>query len=269
MLRKFERELLESGWEEVEAGIEVKLCTSPDNANETFLLCRSAGRKEKDDAMVNRFLNRLEAELGKLREQAAQGTLRDRHKAERRIGRLLERNSRAAGLFDITVDEPGEEKDKRLQITITKREDRYEWVQRTNGNYILRTNWTEKDPKVIWEKYIQLTQVEDAFRISKSDLGIRPVFHQTQDRTQAHILVCFLALAMWRTLEQWMTVCGLGNAPHKLLEEMREVKSLDVLLPTRDKTIRLRTVTTAPQALKILLQRLKFPFVITPYIKTV
>ena len=106
----------------------------------------------------------------------------------------------------------------------------------------------------------------DAFRISKSDLGIRPVFHQTQDRTQAHILVCFLALAMWRTLEQWMTVCGLGNTPHELLEEMREVKSLDILLPTRDKTIRLRTVTTAPQALKLLLQRLKFPLSTRPKI---
>lgn len=88
--------------------------------------------------------------------------------------------------------------------------------------------------------------MEDAFRVTKSDLGMRPIYHRRADRTQAHILVCFLALAMWRTLEQWMSGCGLGTAPRKLLEEMREIRSLDVLLPTRDKTIRLLVVSTAP-----------------------
>ncbi len=259
MLKKFERELLETDWEQVEAGVEVKLCKFPDQDSERFLLCRSQGRKEKENAILNRFINRLETGLNKLKEQAELGKLRNRNKAERRIGRLLERNSRAGSLFDVTVDETGTGKDKRLQIHIVKREDRYEWAQMTNGNYILRTNWTEKDPKVLWKKYIQLTQVEDAFRITKSDLSIRPVFHQKQERTQAHILVCFLALAMWRTLEQWMSSCGLGSAPRKLLEELREVRSLDVLLPTKDKTIRLRIVSTAPQALKVSLQRLKLP----------
>ena len=86
---------------------------------------------------------------------------------------------------------------------------------------------------------------------------MRPIYHQKKDRTQAHILVCFLALSMWRTLQQWMKASGLGTAPRKLIEEMREVRSLDVLLPTRDKTIRLRVVSTPSKELKVLLQRMK------------
>ncbi len=242
MLRKFEQELLARGWEEVHPGVEVKICACPEGREETFVLCRSEGRKDKETAILNRFLGRLEAGLGKLKEQAEKGRLRDRQQAERRIGRLLERNSRAASLFTITVTETGSGKERRLAIDIKKSEDRYQWALQSGGSYILRTNWTEADPKTIWKKYIQLTEVEDAFRTEKHDLGMRPIYHQKKDRTQAHILVCFLALSMWRTLQQWMKASGLGTAPRKLIEEMREVRSLDVLLPARDKTIRLRVV---------------------------
>ena len=86
---------------------------------------------------------------------------------------------------------------------------------------------------------------------------LRPIFHRKQERTQAHILVCFLALTMWRTLQQWMKTSGLGTAPRKLLEELRELKSLDVLLPTREKNLRLRMVATPEKELKVLLQRMK------------
>lgn len=260
MLRKFEHELIDKDWQEVQHGVEVKLCPAPDGTKESFVLCRSEGRKDKETAILNRFITRLEAGLDKLKQQAEKGRLRDRQKADRRIGRLLERNSRAASLFDITVEEEGAGIQKRLNVTIKKHEDRYEWLLSTSGSYLLRTNWTEKDPKEIWKTYIQLTQVEDAFRTAKSDLGMRPIYHHKADRTQAHILVCFLALVLWRTLQQWMDCSGLGTAPRKLLEELREIRSLDVLLPSRDnKTIRLRVVSTAPPGLKILLQRLKLP----------
>ena len=202
---------------------------------------------------MHRFVARLEEKLVKLTERAEQGKLRDRHKVERQIGRLLERMSRAASLFTITVTE----KDGRLSIDIKKNEERYQWALETGGSYILRTNWTETDPKTLWNTYIQLTEVEDAFRTAKHDLGLRPIYHQKQDRTQAHILVCFLSLTLWRTLQQWMKTSGLGTAPRKLLEEMREIRSLDVLLPTREKTIRLRVAATPSPELKILLQRMK------------
>jgi transposase len=248
MLKKFEQELLAKDWEEVHPSVEVKKCASPEGKDETFVLCRSEGRKEKETAILNRFVIRLEAGLNELKEQADVGKLRDSQKAERRIGRLLERNSRAGSLFDVVVTETGAGKD------------RYQWALQSGGNYLLRTNWKEADPKIIWKRYIQLTEVEDAFRTEKHDLGMRPIYHRKQDRNQAHILVCFLSLAMWRTLQQWMKTSGLGTAPRKLIEELREVRLLDVLLPVKkDKTIRLRVVSTPSKELKVLLQRLKIP----------
>lgn len=253
LLKKFERELLNRNWEEVAPGVEVNLVQSPEGKDETFVLCRSLGRKEKENAILNRFVARLEEKLTRLADQADKGRIRDKQKVERQIGRLLERNYRAAALFTVIVTE----KDGRIAVHIKKDEERFQWAMETGGSYILRTNWTETDPKVLWKTYIQLTEVEDAFRTTKHDLGMRPIFHQRQDRTQAHILVCFLSLVMWRTLQQWMKASGLGTAPRKLLEEMKQIQSLDVLLPAKDKTIKLRLVATAPAALKILLQRMK------------
>jgi transposase len=257
LLKKFEHQLLEQNWEEVQAGVEVKLCRCPEGTDETFVLCRSAGRKEKENAILNRFVDRLETKLSQLAEQAGSGKVRSRQKIERRIGRLLERNRRAASLFNVEVTETGSGKQARLSLQITKNEERYQWALETGGSYLLRTNWGETDSKTLWNTYIQLTEVEDSFRTEKHDLGMRPIFHHKQDRTQAHILVCFLALAMWRTLQQWMKASGLGTAPRKLLEELRELRSLDVLMPTRDKTLRLRMVTTPSRELRVLLQRMK------------
>jgi len=253
LLKKFEQRLVDQNWEEVQPGVEVKLCASPEGMEETFVLCRSLGRKEKENAILHRFVDRLGDKLAKLAERAEQGKIKDKQKVERQIGRLLERNSRAACLFSVTVTD----KDGRLSIDVKRNEERYEWALENGGSYLLRTNWKEIDPKVLWSTYIQLTEVEDAFRTTKHDLGMRPIFHQKKDRTQAHILVCFLSLVLWRTLQQWMKASGLGTAPRRLLQEMSELKSLDVLLPTRDKTIRLRVVATAPQPLKVLLQRMK------------
>ena len=253
LLKKFEHNLLGHDWEEVQPGVEVTLCRSPEHSDETFVLCRSRGRKEKERAILNRFVAGLEQALMKLAERVTTGRLKDKQKIERQIGRLLERTSRAASLFTVTVTE----KDGRLSMDIKKNEERYNWALQTGGSYIIRTNWNESDPKILWNTYIRLTEVEDAFRITKHDLGMRPLFHQKQDRTHAHILVCFLSLVMWRTLQQWMKASGLGSAPRKLLEEMKAIKSLDVLLPAKDRTIRLRVVATAPQPLKILLQRMK------------
>jgi transposase len=253
LLKKFEQELLKKDWQEVGPGVEVNLIQSPEGKEETFVLCRSLGRKEKENAILNRFVTRLEEKLTKLAGEADKGRIRDRQKVERQIGRLLERNSRAASLFTVTVTE----KDGRIAVTIKKNEERFRWAMETGGSYILRTNWTETDPKTIWNTYVELTEVEDAFRTTKHDLGMRPIFHQKKERTQAHILVCFLSLVMWRTLQQWMKASGLGTAPRKLLEEMKQIQSLDVLLPAKDKTIRLRVVATAPSALKVLLQRMK------------
>ena len=143
MLKKFEQQLFEQNWEAVQPGVEVKLCCSPEGTDEIFVLCRSQGRKEKENAILNRFLTRLESQLDHLARQAETGKLRDKQKVERRIGRLLEQNKRAASLFNITVMGTGTGKDARLSLEVKKNEQRQQWALETGGSYILRTNWTE------------------------------------------------------------------------------------------------------------------------------
>lgn len=262
MLKQFEQDLLEHDWEQVEADVEIKLRPSPDGQNETFVLCRSRGRIEKDRAIREKQHQRLESELLnlKVRIDAHKRALRTLSSAERRVGRLFQKYSRAARLFQVDIserDDPKHKSGKGLAITITQEDAHREWAELTDGCYLLRTNLQGQDAATLWKTYIGLTQIEDTFRISKHDLGLRPVYHQKQERTQAHILVCFLALVMWRTLQQWMHRSGLGDAPRKLLEQIAEVRSLDIVLPTgAGKDIRLRTVSKPEEHLAILLQRL-------------
>jgi hypothetical protein len=106
------------------------------------------------------------------------------------------------------------------------------WAAVSEGCYLLRTNLVETDPAVPWKRYIQLTEAEWAFRITKDELAIRPVWHQTADRVKGHILVCFLAYTMWKTLAQWMRAGGLGDAPRPLVADLARIKSGDVRLAT-------------------------------------
>jgi len=265
LLKEFEQHLLDEDWETVEPGVDVKLCAAPGGSQETFVLCRSAGRIEKERAIREKQRQRLEAALQQLKAHidAPQRALRSRSQAERRVGRLFQKYSRAARFFEVdigTAPDPGHKSKKRLTMVIAQRQDNREWAELSDGCYLLRTNLTGQDAVTLWKTYIGLTQIEDSFRIPKHDLGLRPIYHHRPDRAQAHILVCFLALVMWRTLQQWMHGCGLGDAPRKLLEHMAEVRSLDILLPTPTGTdLRLRTVSRPETHLAILLQKLGLP----------
>jgi len=265
MLRKFERDLLEEGWEQVESDVEVKICQAPDDARETFVLCRSPQRRDKERAMRERQIKGLEEGLARLKARADAPTraLRNRDTAHLRLGRLFHKYSRAARLYDVKIVEiPDLEHNSgaRLSVEIAVRNDLREWVEEADGCYLLRTNLEGRGAQELWRTYIGLTQIEDCFRVTKHALGLRPIFHRAQERTQAHILVCFLGLVMWRTLQQWMEGAGLGTAPRKLLEEMAEVRSLDVVLPTgAGQSIRLRTVSRPEKHLAILLQHLDLP----------
>jgi transposase len=265
LLKEFEQCLLDKDWETVEPGVEVKLCAAPDGGQETFVLCRSALRIEKERAIRQRQRERLETALVKLkaRMEAPTKALRNRSQGERRVGRLFQEYSRAARFFHVdirSVPDLSHKSRKRLTMTLSLREDNCEWAEVSDGCYLLRTNLTGQDAATLWKTYIGLTQIEDSFRIEKHDLGLRPIYHHKPDRTQAHILVCFLALVMWRTLQQWMNGAGLGAAPRKLLDEMAEVRSLDIVLPTAAGTeLRLRTVSRPETHLAILLQKLGLP----------
>ena len=111
-------------------------------------------------------------------------------------------------------------------------------MSRTGLSYLLRTNCEETDPATLWRWYIQLIAAEAAFRTAKSDLGLRPIYHHLPSRVDAHILVCFLALALWRTLEQWMCAKGLGSCARKLIDSISTIKSMDVILPVERSGLR-------------------------------
>ena len=262
MLRQFERHLTNKDWHEVQAGVEVKLVPGPDGA-ETFILTRSHDRREKEKAMHERFIERMEAKLKRMQASAECGRLKDAGIANRRLGRLQGQYWRAAAAFDVKIEPIRRPTGKaRLSVTWTRNPRWSEWTALSEGCYLLRTNLTDTDPATLWKRYIQLTEAEWAFRIHKDELSIRPIWHQKKDRVLAHILVCFLAYVLWKALAQWMKASGLGDAPRTLVEEFHKIKSGDVVLPTRTadgrtgKTIRVRCVTTPDKAQKVLLSRL-------------
>jgi transposase len=262
MLRQFEQHLTDKDWHEVQAGLEVKLVPGP-GGNETFILARSADRREKEKAMHERFVERMEAGLQQLQTAAQTGRLRDASIAHQRLGRLKERYSRASGAFEVQITPIPQPADKaQLSITWTRVARWTEWSALSEGCYLLRTNLKRTDPATLWKRYIQLTEAEWAFRISKDELGIRPIWHHKEDRVKAHILICFLAYVLWKTLAQWMKASGLGDAPRTLLMELAKIKSGDVVLPTvksdgqPGKTVRVRCVTIPDKAQKVLLHRL-------------
>ena len=258
MLRKFEKQLLEAKWEEVEAGIEVQLCPSPDGA-ETFVLAKSRDRAAKEEAMHRRFVERIETGLAAIREAACSGRLRDPETAGRRIGKLLGANSRGAGCFQVDVEVLNPPQGKvHLSIHWTKPDTWQQWARLSEGCYLLRSNLTGRSAAELWKMYMQLVDAEAAFRTHKSELVLRPIWHQYEKRVQAHILICFLAYVLWKTLEQWMRMSGLGSAPRTLLDEVRQLKSMDVILPTdRGREVCLRCVSRPEEPLAVLLYRLR------------
>jgi transposase len=251
-LKRFEHELLKGSWHENREGLEVR-SVADEAGSETFILCRSADRAAKERAMCERFEQRIEKGL--------QAIVRRCEKlrcnlgvVERRIGRLPGKNTRAARLFTVQArrDESG-----RVVVTWSRKAAALESAKRREGCYLLRSNvsdWTAED---LWKAYMQLTEAEAAFRIQKDELRLRPVWHQTTDRVKAHILVCFLAYVLRKTLEGWSQRAGLGRSIPTLLEEFARIQSTDVILPTvAGRTVRLRCVVRPDKAQTILLDHL-------------
>jgi transposase len=258
-LKNWEREITErEGWVQIREDIEAKICPGPDGV-ETFLLCRSAARAEKEKAMHRRFCERIEEGLASLQRRITKSKKAlDRGTIERQIGRLLQRNSRAAGRYSVTVlNDPDHPSGIRLRSSTNDAWDR--WAELNEGTYILRTNIAEWTNEELWRTYIQLTEAEAAFRIHKSDLSIRPVWHHKADRIQAHIFICFLAYVLWKTLQKWQSRAGLGDAPRTLFTEFSRIHATDVVLPLADqpdREIRLRCVVRPEPAQAILVHRL-------------
>lgn len=254
-LKKFEAALLEeSDWTAIREGLEVKMVETP-AGTERFILCRSEDRAAKERAMLKRQVDRLREHLEKIDAALRRKPTAGIGPIERRIGRWMGRYPAAAAVF--TIDLIYDRERRACALSVQEHTDRYQWACRAHGAYMLRTNYVEGDESDLWKWYIQLTQAEAAFRASKTDLNLRPVFHQLAERVQAHVLVCFLSLAMWRVLEMWMSAKGLGSCARQLLLELDELQSMDVVLPTQEVgEIRLRVVAKPEKPLAQLLIRL-------------
>jgi hypothetical protein len=268
-------ELSGAGWQEVRAGLAVKRVPlenpNPKDAHETLILCRSEDRVAKESAMLDRFLVSMEKGLEGLKKSAETGRLKDLATAQQRLGRLKEKNWRAAACFQVSItalDPPVGKAKLCVQWQKNEQEKR-----KVCGYYLLRTNVPDVDPVRLWTQYIQLVDAEWAFRITKDELELRPIWHRNQDRVLAHILVCFIAYAMWKTLAGWMKASGLGDAPRPVVEEFSTLKSGDVVLPTRNPEdaagarLVVRCVTQPEEHLAVLLHRLglKLPTQLTRF----
>lgn len=252
MLKKFAAELESDDWDNVYDGLEVKHCLSP-GGDETFILCRSEDRRKKEQAIHERFEKRIEDGLCQIETSCLKRRCNPITIAKR-VGSLLGRNSRASGLFETDVIKGA---DGRAKLLWRKVEAWRNWAQLSEGCYLLRSNITDWSGQELWNAYMQLTEAEAAFRIHKSDLEIRPVWHQKSERVHAHILICFLAYVLWKTFGQMCKGSGLGDEPRRIFEEIGRIKAVDVVLPTRSGIeIRRRCICRPTEHQAILLHHL-------------
>src|SRR5665213_1412840 len=254
LLRKYEQQLSAAAdWNCVHEGLEVKLCRDPEGGSETFILCRSAARREKEKAMHGKFERRIEEGLASLATLAGKRDMTAVQIAQR-VGRLLGQNTRAAGAFktEVTSDAQGHGVLKWEKVEAWRA-----WADLSEGCYLLRSNVSDWTAPELWRAYMQLTEAEAAFRIHKSDLSLRPVWHQKKERVQAHVLVCFLAYVLWKTLGQMCKAVGLGDEPRKVFDEIAAISTVEVILPTRcGQEIKKRCVGQPTEHQAILLSKL-------------
>jgi transposase len=264
-MKQFEEELLKDDWLQVRPEVDVKKVSIP-QGEETYVLCRTSGRKEKEKAIRNRFSVRMEDALNRLAKSIEAGRLKDRNKIERRLGRIQAIHSPVNDLYDIALRDTSDG----VRLFWEVREDRKVWRGLREGAYMLRTN-LDGTAEELWSKYMQLTEAEASFRVLKSELAIRPLFHQKETRVKAHVMVAFLGYALWVTLKHLLKSrpavvpersASAANKPEplsamKTLALLSTLQSADIVLPTTDgREIRLRRITEPTAEQKSLLHQL-------------
>jgi transposase len=265
-MKQFEAELLKEDWTQVRPEVEVKKVAIA-QGEETYILCRTAGRKEKEKAIRNRFSNSMETALKGLEKAIVTGRLKDRHKMERRLGKIQARHPQVNDLYDLALRDTAEG----VRLFWEIKEDRKHWRESREGAYLLRTNLKAETAEELWSKYMQLTEAEASFRALKSELSVRPLFHQLEPRVKAHVTVAFLGYALWVTLKQLLkrrpglvpkpSVSGVENVqpmtPMRAIALLSTLQSADIVLPTTDgRQIRLRRITEPTAEQKLLLRQL-------------
>jgi transposase len=255
-LKKAAKYLLEKEWHEIHAGVEVKTCPSSDTTDEIFILCKSKDRALKEKAMHDKFIKRIDAGIEKIKKYCDSHRGTKAYKTvQRRIGRLLQQNSRGTAFFDIQAEYSDSE--KKTVMTVHRNDGVSHWKRMTEGHYMLRSNITDWKPEELWQAYIHLTDAENAFKIHKSDLHLRPVWHQKDERIKAHVFVCFIAFVLWKTFGLMCKNAELGDEPRRIFEEIKKISMVDVVLTTTGgNELKIRTVPRPEKPLQILLHHL-------------
>jgi hypothetical protein len=224
-LSKLEKAFLTLPWEQVRESVEVKLI---EQAGELYILSRSAGRVHKERSMRRRRLKRLFKRLHELQQQKL-----TRDELLIKLGAAKKEAGRAYALIDLHLPA----KDQVVtpeSFTFSLNRNKLRTVRRREGNYLLRSNLTRASPALLWQYYIQLTEIEQAFKELKSDLSIRPIYHQKDTRIEAHIFVAFMAYCLQVTLKHRLRALAPGLTPRAVLEKFATMQMVDVHLPTTD-----------------------------------
>jgi len=247
-LTKLEKEFLKLPWARVKDSLEVKLLPQE---GELYILARSEGRRKKERAMRRRRLKQLWNRLHELQRQRL-----TRDELLLKLGAAKADAGKAYRLVEVEVPK-AEEPVNAETFTFSLRKEKLRAATRAEGDYLLRSNLTGKDPAILWQRYIQLTEIEAAFRNLKSDLAIRPIHHQKDPRIEAHIFAAFLAYCLYVTLQQRLRALAPGLTSRAVIEKMTAIQMIDVHLPTTDgrKLILSRYTQPEPDH-QLLLQRL-------------
>ena len=224
-VKQYEHKWLDLPWQKVRESVEVKLFAQ---GGEIYVLAKSQGRQAKEIAMRRKKLTRL---LRKLR--AMRRSCPKRDQLLLRVGAAKTEAGRAFGFVTIQLPPAGQEV-TRATFTFQLDKAKLKEAERRDGHYLLRTNLVAEDPAVLWDRYMQLTQIEAAFKCLKSDLGIRPIYHQLEHRVEAHILVAFLAYCLTVTLKHRLQAHAPGLTPRAVLEKLATIQMLEVSFPTTD-----------------------------------
>jgi transposase len=237
-LSKFEKPFLELPWAKVKESVEVKLLARD---GELYILARSEGRWQKERAMRRRRLKSLWKRLQELQAQEL-----ERDQLLLKLGAAKAEAGRAYGLVEVQVPKP-EQPVNAETFTFRWRKDKLRQATRREGRYLLRSNLPAEDPALLWQHYVQLTEIEAVFRALKSDLAIRPIYHQKDSRIEAHIFVSFLAYCLYITLGQRLRALAPGLTPRAVLEKMSAIQMVDVWVPTTDGRLLILPRYTQPE----------------------
>ena len=239
-LTKLEASFLTQPWQRVRDGVEVKRLA---NDEDTYVLAQSGARIEKERAMRRRRLRRFVSRL-----QALRGQLLTRDQLLMKLGAAKHEAGRAANLVKITLPGADSKTTVASALEFTLDRNKLRKVRRREGRYLLRTNLGDRDPAQLWTFYIQLTEVEQAFKELKHDLAVRPIYHRTEERIEAHIFVAFLAYCLQVTLKARLKRLAHGLTPAEVLMKFKTIQMVDVHLPTTDGRELVLSRYTQPEA---------------------